>query len=146
MRRFNKTASTSAFKHHCAIGPHSCPTHAECLRCDPPLIRKELMFTSLCIALSLFFWGLWGILDKKALQKSSSQSVIITHYILHALQIPLLVIILCYVHPDWRLTFDTMWWSGLAALAYVVATISYLTAMSRSSASFVLGTTACYPV
>jgi drug/metabolite transporter (DMT)-like permease len=104
------------------------------------------MLPLFCIVLCVICWGLWGVLDKKALETSSSQSVIVTHYILHSFQIPVFLLLLNHIQPGWHLSLSTVFWSGLAAMAYVVAEISYVTAMSKADASFVLGTTASYPV
>lgn len=100
----------------------------------------------ICIIVALLCWGFWGIFDKKALEKSTSQNVIITHYVLHGVQIPILICVLNLIAPGWCLTASVMLWAGLAAVAYAVASVAYLIAMSKAEASYVLGVTACYPV
>jgi drug/metabolite transporter (DMT)-like permease len=98
------------------------------------------------VIIALLCWGFWGIFDKKALGQSRSQDVIIIHYVLHGVQIPIIIAILNAIQPGWHLNGHVMFWSGLAAITYAVATIAYLTAMGKSDASYVLGTSACYPV
>jgi uncharacterized membrane protein len=104
------------------------------------------MSANLFVMIALLCWGFWGIFDKKALAQSSSQVVIIIHYLLHALQIPLIIVILNLIRPGWHLSASVLFWSGMAAIAYAVATTAYLTAMGKSDASYVLGISACYPI
>jgi uncharacterized membrane protein len=104
------------------------------------------MSSSIFVIIAFLCWGFWGIFDKKALRHSASQDVIVIHYILHGVQIPIIIAILNVIHPGWSLNGQVLFWSGLAAITYAIATIAYLTAMGKSDASYVLGTSACYPV
>jgi uncharacterized membrane protein len=97
------------------------------------------------IIIAVACWGLWGIFDKKALEQSASQNIVITHYILRAIQIPLLIVILNVIKPGWHLSSQTIFWSGIVAVIYAIASVAYLTALSKAEASYVLGITACYP-
>lgn len=98
------------------------------------------------IIISLVCWGFWGIADKKALSYGSQYEVILCLYALSFLFIPLIAFILNIVHPGWSLSFEVMGWTGLAAFCYTIAIFSYLSAMSKTEASFVLGITASYPI
>lgn len=104
------------------------------------------MSSDIFVVIALMCWGIWGIFDKQALKQSSSQDVITIHYVLHGLQIPVIIAILNAIHPGWSLDGHLILWSGLAAVVYAVATVAYLTAMGKSEASYVLGMSACYPV
>jgi len=98
------------------------------------------------ILIALACWGFWGIFEKKALSFASSKEVLVTLYLLNSIQIPIIACILNATKPHWHLTSESLFWSGLASLTYAVAMLAYLRALSKSEASYVLGTTACYPV
>ncbi|MBY0360020.1 MAG: DMT family transporter [Candidatus Obscuribacterales bacterium] len=98
------------------------------------------------VLISLFCWGFWGISDKKALAHGSQFEVMLCLYFLSLLLIPPVVLSLNIVHPGWSLPADLLFWTGLASLAYTGAIFSYLSAMSKTEASFVLGITASYPL
>lgn len=101
---------------------------------------------NLLVLISLFCWGFWGISDKKALAYGSQYEVMLCLYFLSLLLIPPVILALNIIHPGWSLPPDLFFWTGLASLAYTGAILSYLNAMSKTEASFVLGITASYPL
>jgi drug/metabolite transporter (DMT)-like permease len=98
------------------------------------------------ILMALACWGFWGIFEKKALGFANCKEVLIALYLLNTIQIPIIAGILNTTKPHWHLTSESLFWSGLASLTYAIAMLAYLRALSKSDASYVLGTTACYPV
>lgn len=103
------------------------------------LLNVYIVFTLLC-------WSAWGIVDKKALAHASQESIMLRQYLLAVLWLPVCFLGLNFYFPSWHFTGEVVMWSGLAALAYVVALVAYLKAMSVSEASYVLGITAAYPL
>ncbi len=98
------------------------------------------------IVITIACWGIWGIFDKLALQSASHRDVMLMLYTLFLPQVPAVWLLLNATLPGWRLTTDVVFWTGLAATAYTVSMIAYLTAMSKAEASYVLGITASYPL
>jgi drug/metabolite transporter (DMT)-like permease len=98
------------------------------------------------VLVTLLCWGLWGIVDKKALEQVDQHAVMLRLYLLAALWIPVSWILLNTFSPGWTLNQGVILWTGLTSLAYVIALLAYLRAMSAADASYVLGMTAAYPL
>ncbi len=98
------------------------------------------------IILTLFCWGLWGIVDKKALGEVNEESVVLRLYLIAVLWIPVSFFALNYFEPSWTLNSGIILWTGLTSIAYAIALVAYLAAMKATEASFVLGMTAAYPL
>lgn len=98
------------------------------------------------ILVTLVCWGTWGIFDKKALENASEIDVMIMLYTISTVTIPLALLILNATEPGWQIANQVMFWTALASFAYSIAQITYLAALERSEASFVLGITASYPI
>src|SRR5580658_6422104 len=108
-------------------------------------LRSE-MSSNIWVITALGSWGLWGIFEKKALGFGNNRDVITILYMLHLLQIPVYLACLFIYCPQWTISFEAAAWSGIASALYAVALLSYLRALSKTDASYVLGSTACYPV
>lgn len=104
------------------------------------------MNLNLLIGICIICWGFWGILDKKALETGSNRDVVLMLYSLYLPQIPVVLVLCNLLDPGWKLTSEIMFWTGLAAFNYTLASVAYLTALSRTDASYVLGITAGYPL
>lgn len=98
------------------------------------------------VLVSLLFWGVWGIFDKKALAFTQPAGQLVVVYLLSPLFVVVTAALMTIYLPGWQLTGHTMYWEFLASFASVVATAAYLVAMSRGEASLILGATASYPV
>lgn len=98
------------------------------------------------ILITLFCWGIWGISDKKALSYVGQEDVILRLYIISFFFIPVAFFCLQHFQPGWSLTPEILIWSGLASGSYMIAMLAYMTAMSETEASYVLGITAAYPL
>jgi drug/metabolite transporter (DMT)-like permease len=98
------------------------------------------------ILMALACWGMCGIFEKKALGFGTNFEAILTLLLLNVIQIPIFCTILCASHPHWHLTCEGLFWSISLSMTSAIANLAYLRAMSKSDASFVLGSTACYPV
>jgi drug/metabolite transporter (DMT)-like permease len=97
------------------------------------------------VLITILCWGIWGILDKKALEGSNSRDVMLMLYSTYVIQLPIFGI---WLHSTlgWHLKPELFLWTGIAAVTYTIAAIAYLTAMDLSEASYVLGITASYPI
>jgi drug/metabolite transporter (DMT)-like permease len=98
------------------------------------------------ILITLFCWGLWGISDKKALSYVGQEDVILRLYVISFFFIPIAYFALNHLQPGWGLSPEVMLWSGLASASYMIAMLAYMSAMSTTEASYVLGITAAYPL
>ncbi len=101
---------------------------------------------NLLIAITILCWGIWGIFDKKALEKASAMDVLVMLYIFYVVQIPVLLVAFNYLMPGWQVSSELVFWTGLAGFCYTAASLAYLKAMEKNEASFVLGITAAYPI
>lgn len=106
---------------------------------------SNIVVNAMVIA-SLCFWGVWGIFDKKALAYTSPVGQLAAVYCFAPILGLVLAAILTFTSPGWQLSNHTLYFVGLGSLAYFIATLSYLVAMSRGEASLILGATASYPV
>jgi len=101
---------------------------------------------NILVLFTIFCWGIWGIFDKLALARASYKDVILILYIFYLPAIPVVYLILNSANPGWSITPSLVLWTGLAALSHTVAVVSYMHAMSKTEASYVLGITAAYPL
>ena len=108
--------------------------------------RLPLTELNLLVFITLICWGLWGIADKKALSYASPEDVMARLYLISGLWIPLTWLLLAWFVPSARLNGEVMFWTGLSCSCSVIALLSYLSAMSLTEASYVLGITAAYPL
>lgn len=98
------------------------------------------------VLVTLVCWGLWGIVDKKALEQVRQQDVMLRLYLLSVFWIPISLFLLNTYSPGWKLNQSVIMWTGFTSIAYLIALLAYLRAMSTSEASYVLGMTAAYPI
>lgn len=108
-------------------------------------VSDEILLNAM-ILICLFFWGAWGICDKKALGYSSPVGQMAAVYCFAPLIAFTLSVVLNFSAPGWKISKEMLYYEGIGSIVYFVATISYLFALSRSEASLILGATACYPV
>jgi drug/metabolite transporter (DMT)-like permease len=104
------------------------------------------MGTDAFILIALACWGMCGIFEKKALGFGNNFEAILTLLALNVIQVPIFCTFLNASHPHWHLTSEGLMWSIALSMTSAIANLAYLRAMSKSDASFVLGSTACYPV
>lgn len=98
------------------------------------------------VLICLACWGIWGIFDKKALSFASNRDVLFLMLVCQLPQIPLCLLMLNSFHPGWQVSGPLIYYCAIGAVLYVTSMISYVTAMSRAEAGFVLGFTAGYPL
>lgn len=98
------------------------------------------------VAVSLLFWGAWGIFDKKALSHTTPFGQLAAVYSFSPLGVLILLAVLNTFVPGWQLSPQTLIYTAIGSAAYFIATGSYLVAMSKGEASLILGATASYPV
>ena len=98
------------------------------------------------VLICLACWGIWGIFDKKALNFASNRDVLFLMLVCQLPQIPLCLLMLNSLHPGWQVSGPLIYYCAIGAVLYVTSMISYVTAMSRAEAGFVLGFTAGYPL
>jgi len=101
---------------------------------------------NLLLLLAIMCWSVWGILDKKALEKASARDVFLTLILCELPQIPLLVLLMFNLESGWQLSWMLMVWTGLSSMMMTLSMLCYLTAMAKTEASYVLGITAAYPL
>lgn len=104
------------------------------------------MSTDLLVIISVLCWGAWGVFEKKALSGSSARDVAVLLYGFSIVQIPVLVLLINSLEPGWHFSPSALLWCGGAALCYSLGTVSYLSVLKRIDASYVIGSTACYPI
>jgi drug/metabolite transporter (DMT)-like permease len=98
------------------------------------------------VLICLACWGIWGIFDKKALHVASNRDVLFAMLVCQLPQVPLCWMMLNHFHPGWQVSGPLIYYCALGAIVYVISMVSYVTAMSRAEAGFVLGFTAGYPL
>ncbi len=108
-------------------------------------ISDEILLNSM-IVICLFFWGAWGICDKKALGYTSPVGQMAAVYCFAPLIALTLSVVLTLTSPGWKISREMILYESMGAVVYFVSTISYLFALSRAEASLILGATASYPV
>lgn len=94
----------------------------------------------------LICWGVWGIFDKKALERAPDWDVFMAMLLLELPQIPICYFLLNSLYPGWHIQPELWLWGGIGAILYGISMVAYLTALSRTEASYVLGFTAGYPL
>lgn len=113
----------------------------------PPAIAAESFNLNFLIIAILICWGIWGILDKKALKGVGSLEVLVRLYSAAAIQVPLGLWWISISSPHEHAIPSAVWsWTCLAAVCQLISLSSYLQAMTMTEASYVLGITAAYPV
>lgn len=99
------------------------------------------------VAVTILCWGVWGIFDKKALNRSSSPwDVFLAAFLLEIPQALIWMIVLRHVQPDWHFNSMLLVWALLSSCTYALSMMAYLSAMRSTEASLVLGFTAGYPL
>lgn len=98
------------------------------------------------VVVTLFCWSVWGILDKKALERSTHVGVLFRLYAMAMWQVPLIYLYMHLTQPNFVISREAWFWTGVAAVFQMFSLASYLVAMTITDASLVLGATAAYPV
>lgn len=98
------------------------------------------------IALTIIAWGMWGIFDKLALEKSEPKDVFLVTALLAIPQVPLVMLLLYWFQGQWALTLDIFLLAGASTVVSSIGMALYLDAMKRADTSVVLGLTAGYPL
>lgn len=98
------------------------------------------------IALTIFAWGMWGIFDKLALEKSEPKDVFLVTALLAIPQVPIVMLLLHWFQGQWTLSLDIFLLAGASTVVSSIGMALYLDAMKRADTSVVLGLTAGYPL
>lgn len=98
------------------------------------------------VLITLGSWSIWGILDKKALDNSAYTDVVLRFAIWCIFSIPFVYLLLNHFEPGWDIQPATWFWTSLGAIFSTVAVVTYMAAMAKTEASYVLGITAAYPL
>lgn len=101
---------------------------------------------SLNILITISAWGLWGIFDKLALQRSQPKDVLLVSSLLAIAQIPLLLALLSWIQPHWHLSQSLLGYAVISSAVSSLGMMLYLDAMKRADTTVVLGLTAGYPL
>ena len=104
------------------------------------------MELNLLIGTTLVCFALWAIFDKKALETSKHHEVCVTISLLSALKIPFWCYVLNKVSPGWHIPPEAIFWGLIATTVYLGWMVTYIIALSKASASYVVGITAAYPI
>jgi drug/metabolite transporter (DMT)-like permease len=100
-----------------------------------------------CIIIATLCWGVYGILDKKALSYTGPIEVYFTQCLW---DVAYLFVVAAVFHLNGHridLTSLRAWrFSGLSALMLMIGAWTYLSALSQSTASYVVVITGCYPL
>ncbi|MCA9806129.1 MAG: DMT family transporter [Cyanobacteria bacterium HKST-UBA02] len=104
------------------------------------------MSIDLLVTVSVLCWGAWGIFEKKALSGSTARDVAVLLYGFNIIQIPVFILLLDWLEPGWHFSANALLWCGGAALCYALGIVSYLSVLKKIDASYVIGSTACYPI
>ncbi len=91
-------------------------------------------------------WGLWGIFDKLALERSQPKDVFLATTLFALPQIPLLLFMLYWSQPQWQLTPSLLIYAGLSSLVSSLGMMLYLDSMKRTDTTVILSLTAAYPL
>jgi len=83
-----------------------------------------IISTALC-------WGVWGIFEKKALERATYPDVLLTLYLARLINIPAACLILSVLTPGWHLGVKLMLCCLLLSLCIALATIGYTIALSK---------------
>jgi bacterial/archaeal transporter family protein len=98
------------------------------------------------VFLAIICYGLWGIFDKKALEKAPTREVVLTLYLARLVNIPTAAIVLFLFFPGRHLSWNLMFWAACASTSAFTSTMAYTVAMTLCEASYVLGVTAAYGI
>lgn len=91
-------------------------------------------------------WGLWGIFDKLALERSQPKDVFLATTLFALPQLPLVLALLYFTQPQWQLTSALLIYAGLSSLVSSLGMMLYLDAMKRTDTTVILSLTAAYPL
>lgn len=98
------------------------------------------------VLVTLACWSIWGIFDKKALESATFTDIVLRMSILCIVSIPAVYLALTVAEPHFNIVPATWLWTFFGALFSTLAVMTYLAALSKTEASFVLGITAAYPL
>jgi uncharacterized membrane protein len=98
------------------------------------------------VFITLACWGIWGILDKKALESGSHFEITLRLYLFGFVEIPIVFLALQLLHPGWHIPNEVWLLTCFGAIVQFTAITAYMAAMSLTEASYVLGITAAYPM
>lgn len=101
----------------------------------------------LCIIVATLGWGLHGLFDKRAVTLSHPLVVFLARCLCDVVSL-LVMLLICRARKlSLNMASKRLWkFSSLSALSLAVGYFAYLTAMSISSASYVIVITGCYPL
>ncbi len=91
-------------------------------------------------------WGLWGIFDKLALERSQPKDVFLATTLFALPQLPLVLLMLYWSQPQWQLSPSLLLYAGLSSLVSSLGMMIYLDAMKRTDTTVILSLTAAYPL
>jgi len=94
----------------------------------------------------LLGWGVAGIFDKKAVERSGSFSTFLTFHLFNIPVFFALLIVLPMLYGTVHLNYQVVAWEVLNAVCAMAALVTYYQAMKVTQASWVLGITAGYPI
>ena len=100
-----------------------------------------------CVFVATFGWGIWGILDKKALEFGTPMETWVAECVW---ELVIFLVVSAVAHArGYRIDLkDGQSWlfAFLSALALAVGRITFLGALAVSTASYVIAITGCYPL
>ena len=127
-----------------AIGASQNPPQ---LAADNPLQPDKRLLLAVCVFLATFGWGIWGILDKKALEFGKPVEAWIAECVWD-LVILLVVASVAYLR-GYRVDLSdrkSWWFAFLSSVTLAFGRMTFLGALAVSTASYVIAITGCYPL
>lgn len=109
--------------------------------------RKRKIELFVCVVLATVGWGVWGILDKKAVMVGGPYQTWLAECIWECAIVVIALVIAWARKYKIDLTSKMMWmFAGLSAVTLAIGRLTFLSCLDQSSASYVIAITGCYPV
>ncbi len=111
------------------------------------LTKDNKMLLAICLFAATFGWGIWGILDKKAITYGTPLQVWLGECMWECLIIVVAFFVAKGIRYKIELRNVRSWmWACSSAILLGIGRFTFLMAMSVSAASYVIAITGCYPL
>jgi len=111
------------------------------------LTKDSKIVLAICLFAATFGWGIWGILDKKAISYGTPLEIWLAECLWECLIIVVAFVVAKGIRYKIELRNVRAWmWSVLSAVLLGIGRFTFLMALSLSAASYVIAITGCYPL
>jgi drug/metabolite transporter (DMT)-like permease len=104
------------------------------------------MLSTILLIISTVLWGVWGYVNKLAVNNAHPLNVQWMYYIPSIILIPVLYLIGSRTSPETSMNGEAFKWAAVSGVAAAGAALLYFFALSDTSPSIATAVTAAYPV